>query len=446
LAKSFEGIFGGIFDQNVHLRDSRHAANAYGFNKSDLSNGTPRHKFEFFVKFNFNDADPAVRNFVQAFLNNVDQDIVTQMVKSVTMPSMTIETEVLNQYNKKRISQKRLNYSPVSITFHDSVEGRMLRLWEMYYEYYFKDGVASQKLNLGQSTGAGNTIIGSFLDAFLDAFNGTDAPEHRRDQYLDDTISGTFTDNFGYNLQRVGNSKYLIESIDIFQIHGGKFSRTRIMHPRVTSFSHDTLDYEDSSGLVDMRFEFDHEGVIYANINEQLNTNELERFRYGDFHELSSLITIRSPINGRDLKASALSRYPNVTTCGPGMITDSFGAVADNWLSSPFGSVVGAVVGQRNIQRVTGGVSDIFASIPGAIGSVAATSIFGGTVSFNPDPIQALKTTANQISRSVVNRTRDRFAAGVAAVVVAGASAVVSGVTSNNNDDEELAEGAGDDS
>ena len=444
MAKSFEGIFGGIFDQNVHMRDSRHAANAYGFNKTNLVNGTPRHKFEFFVKFNFNNDNQAVRNFVQAFLNNVDQDIVTQMVKTVTMPSMTIDTEVLNQYNKKRISQKRISYSPVSITFHDSVEGRMLRLWEMYYEYYFKDGLANQKLDLGQSTGGGNTIIGKFLDSFFDAFNGTDAPEHRRDQYYDDTISGTFTDNYGYNLQRVGNTKYLIESIDIFQIHGGKFSRTRVMHPRVVAFAHDTLDYEDSSGLVEMRFEFDHEGVIYANINEQLNTNELERFRYGDFHELSNLITLRSPINGRDLTALALSRFPNVTTCGPGQITDSIGAVADNWLSSPFGSKVAAVVGQRNIQRVTGGVSDIFASIPGAIGSVAATSIFGGTVSFNPDPIQALKTTANHISRSVVNRTRDKFAAGVTGVVVAGASAVVSGVTSNDDDTEELAEGADD--
>ena len=444
MAKSFEGIFGGIFDQNVHMRDSRHAANAYGFNKTNLVNGTPRHKFEFFVKFNFNEADPAVRNFVQAFLNNVDQDIVTQMVKSVTMPSMTIDTEILNQYNKKRISQKRINYTPISMTFHDSVEGRMLRLWEMYYEYYFKDGVASEKLNLGQSTGGGNSILGTFLETFLNAFNGSDAPEHRKDQYIDDTITDGFTDNYGYNLKRVGNSKYLIESMDIFQIHGGKFSRTRIMHPRVSSFAHDTLDYEDSSGLVEMRFEFEHEGVIYANINEQLNQNELERFRYGDFHELSNLITIRSPIGGRNLKSAALTQYPNVTTCGPGSIVDSMGMASDNWLSSRFGQTVGAVIGQGNLQRVTGGVSDIFASIPGAIGSVAATSIFGGTVSFNPDPIQALKTTANQISRSVVNRTRDKFAAGVTAVVVAGASAVVSGVTTADDDtDDELAEGAG---
>ena len=80
MAKSFEGIFGGIFDQNVHLRDSRHAANAYGFNKLNLVNGTPRHKFEFFVKFNFNEADPAVRNFVQAFLNNVDDIYYNKLV------------------------------------------------------------------------------------------------------------------------------------------------------------------------------------------------------------------------------------------------------------------------------------------------------------------------------------------------------------------------------
>ena len=98
MARSFEGIFGGIFDQNVHLRDSRHAANAYGFNKADLSNGTPRHKFEFFIKINFNETDPAVRSFVRAFLDRSDQDIITQAVKSVTMPSMQIETEVLNQY------------------------------------------------------------------------------------------------------------------------------------------------------------------------------------------------------------------------------------------------------------------------------------------------------------------------------------------------------------
>lgn len=430
MARSFEGIFGGIFDQNVHLRDSRHAANAYGFNKADLSNGTPRHKFEFFVKFNFNEADPNVRSFVRAFLNRADQDIVTQMVKNVTMPSMQIETEVLNQYNKKRISQKRINYNPVSITFHDTVEGRMLRLWEMYYEYYFRDGVATEKLDLGSQTGTGASFVDRFLDRFFEAFNGVEGAPLDRAEYKNDIIKNSFNDNYGYNIKRVGNAKYLIDNIEIFQVHGGKFSRTTIVHPRVSSFTHDTLDYEDGSNLVEMRFDFEHEGVVYNNINEQLSEDELERYRYGDFYELANLITIRTKVRGRDFNNVGLKGFPNVTTCGPGAQTDAFGAVADKILGNRIGSVVRDVVGDRNIQLVEGTLTDLVSSIPGAIGTVAAASIFGGTVSFQPDPKDVLRTTANTVSRSIVNRSRDKFKS----AVVSGIGAVVNGFNTSGDD------------
>lgn len=423
MARSFEGIFGGIFDQNVHLRDSRHAANAYGFNKADLSNGTPRHKFEFFIKINFNETDPAVRSFVRAFLDRSDQDIITQAVKSVTMPSMQIETEVLNQYNKKRISQKRINYNPISITFHDTVEGRMLRLWEMYYEYYFRDGVATEKLNLGSQSGTGSSFVDAFLNRFFDAFNGVDAARLDRAEYPNDLLQNTFVDNYGYNIKRVGNSKYLIDNIEIFQVHGGKFSRTTIIHPRVSAFNHDTLDYEDGNGLVEMRFDFEHEGVVYNNINERLSEDELERYRYGDFHELANLITIRTNVRGRDFNNVGLKGFPNVTTCGPGSQNDAFGAVADSILGNRIGSVVRDVIGDRNIQLVEGTLTDLVGSIPGALGTVAAASIFGGTVSFQPDPKDVLKTTANTVSRNIVNRSRDKFASAVAA----GVGAVVNG-------------------
>ena len=169
MAKTFEGIFGGIFDQGVYLRDSRHAANAFGLNKSDLSNGTPRHKFEFFVKINFN---PQLTDYVRSFfVDPAEQAILHTMIKSITMPTMQIDTTTLNQYNKKRVSQTKINYNPISITFHDSVEGRTLRLWEMYYEYYFKDGDAFEKLGSG-----GGTDTTTFLGAFFEAFSGRDAP------------------------------------------------------------------------------------------------------------------------------------------------------------------------------------------------------------------------------------------------------------------------------
>ena len=422
MAKSFEGILGGIFDQNVHLRDSRHAANAYGFNKSDLSNGTPRHKFQYFIKINYNDADRDVAEFVDAFLNRNDKDLVTQAVKSVSMPSMQIETEILNQYNKKRISQKRITYTPVSMTFHDTVEGRMLRVWEMYYEYYFRDGVATEKLQANNQGGTSTTFFGQILDAFKSSFNGVTAAALDDAQYPDDIIKPGFVDNYGYNIKRVGNQKYLIKSIDIFQVHGGKFSRTKIIHPRISSFTHDTLDYEDTSGLVEMRFEFEHEGVVYANINEQLNNTELERFRYGDFHELSNLITIRTGINGRDFSAPGLKNFPDLNICGPGASSQS-GSEQNGGVFSFLNPIVGA----RNTQLLEDTIGGVVGSIPGAIGTVAAASIFGGTVSFNPDPRDALRSTANQLSRSAVNRSRNAFAAGVSAAVGGVGSAIVNG-------------------
>lgn len=426
MAKSFEGIFGGIFDRSVHLRDSRHAANAYGYNKADLSNGTPRHKFEFFLRINFNQS-PDVRRFVEKFLSENDKNIITTMVKSVTMPSMTIDTETLNQYNKKRISQSRIDYNPISITMHDSVEGRTLRLWEMYYEYYFKDGDAFEKL--GQA--GGNTT--TFLGAFFEAFSGSDTPKRNPREYENDIIADRFNDNFGYNLRRVGNNKYLIDSIEIFQVHGGKFSRTEIIHPRVTAFTHDTLDYEDSSGLVELKFDFAYEGVVYANINDRLNSDELERYRHGDFNELANLITIRTPILGRNVSGANKPAFPDVS-CPPSF-PDAFsqaGGFLNSFLSSPLGTVVSGVIGQTNVQRVSDGIGGVLGSIPNAIGTVAAASIFGGTVSFNPDPVQSLRTTANQIGRDAINRTRDNFAAGVAA----GVSTVVTGIANPATENE----------
>ena len=336
---------------------------------------------------------------------------------------MQIETATLNQYNKKRISQTKINYNPISITFHDSVEGRTLRLWEMYYEYYFRDGLAPEKLQVGQSKPT------SFLDAFVGAFTGDNGATAKRvpeELNPDDTITDRFNDNYGYNLARVGNNKYLIESIEIYQVHGGKWSRTDIIRPRVAAFTHDTLDYEDGQGLVEMKLDFDYEGVIYANVNQRLNSDELEKYRYGDFHEMASLITIRQNVSGRTFgKPVAL---PNVVTCGPGSNSDSSDGTNDN--QRTFGQTLGGFIGERNVNLLQGSIGNIVGAVPGAISSIVTTSIFGGTVSVNPDPVKALKTTANQISRNVVNRTRDNFSSGVAAAT----GTVVNGFIPGGND------------
>ena len=394
MALRFDGIFGSVFDQKVHLRDSRHAAENFGLNKAYLGNGTPRFKFEFFTRINFSN-EPEVTNYVRNFLNTTDQDIVSVMVKDVTMPSMSVNTEVLNQYNKKRISQTRIEFEPITMTLHDSVEGRSLRLWEMYYEYYFRDGVAPEKLK--------------------------SSTEKVNRAFKDDVIKNKWNPRFGYNIGRVGNNKYLIDSIEIFQIHGGQFSRTEIIHPRITNFTHDTLDYEATNGLVELKFTFAYEDVLYANVNEQLSQEELERFRYGDFWEMANLITIRTPVRGRNIDTQA--PYPEV-----GCDAGANGGLLGNILPSKLGSAVGKIIGEKNVQRVEDSISGIVQSVPDAIGQVVSASIFGGEVSLQPDPIKALKTTANQVGRSVIGRTRDKFTTTVSNTARNVGKSIISGI------------------
>jgi hypothetical protein len=395
VALSFDGLFGSVFDQKVYLRDSRHAAESFGLNKAYLGNGTPRFKFQFFTRINFS-TEPEITAFVRNFLNTTDQDIVSVMVKDVTMPSMNIETETLNQYNKKRISQTKIEFQPITMTLHDSVEGRSLRLWEMYYEYYFRDGVAPEKLK--SSTQKVNKA------------------------FKDDVLKHKWNPRFGYNIGRVGNNKYLIDSIEIFQVNGGQFSRTEIIHPRITAFTHDTLDYEATNGLVELKFTFAYEDVLYANVNEPLSQEELERYRYGDFWEMANLITIRNPVRGRNINTQA--PYPEV-----GCDAGAGGGLLGNILPSKVGSTLGKIIGEKNVQRVEDSITGIVQSIPNAIGQIASASIFGGEISLQPDPVNALKTTANQVGRSVINNTRDKFTSAVAGAATNAAKSIVTGIT-----------------
>lgn len=398
MAKTYKGLLSGMFDQRVHLRDSRHAAENFGLNKAYLGQGTPRHKFQFFVSFKFNQ-DPTVKAHVENFLDRNDQFLVTTRIKTAALPGMSIDTETLNQYNKKKVSQTKINFEPVTITFYDSVDGKTLRLWEMYYEYYFRDGVAPEKLENSRT--------------------------RNEREFAHTPWTENFYDNFGYNIQRVGNNKHLIDSISIYQVHGGRFSRTEIVRPRISTFTHDVLDYSATSELVEMRMDFTPESVIYANVNEALNADELQRYLSGDFWEMANLITIRTQVPGRNIRTQA--PFPKVlNSISDGKAGDGKDDAPTGFFASIGNKIIGEVA-DRSIQRVQGTLGGIVDSIPNAIGSAVSTAIFGGTISFQPDPVKAIKTTVNAISRDVVGSARRNVVAAVAGAVVTGAGAVVEG-------------------
>lgn len=271
---------------SLYLRDNRHAANVFGFTGRCLNHGTPRFKFEFFVNIEF---DSRVLGLVKSFLGEDVENSLYALCKTVTMPSFTVRTRTMNQYNRHRILQERLEPQTMTMTFHDSVDGRTLKLWELYYRYYYQDG--------------GNT---------LGEFSQLDGRKF-------DTVEPRFVDRFGYNSEIVGNTRQLITNIDVFQIHSGHISRVSAVSPTVTGFTHDVYDYAASGETMQFELTFQPEYVVYDNNNRSLTAEQLERFRRGDPGQISNFLgppcepKQRTPVDlAAETGVSQVTRSPQV--------------------------------------------------------------------------------------------------------------------------------------
>lgn len=344
------------------LRDSRHAANLFGFTGTRLNTGTPRHKFQYFINIRFNGA---AGGFVGSFLGRSAQETVAALVKTVTMPNISVDTEVLQQYNRRKIIQTRVEPQNVQMTFHDTVDGRTLNLWEMYYEYYYRDGVASRKLG-----GAGVNMA----------------------RFPHDTVRPRFEDDFGYNIERVQDIRQLINAVEIFQVHGGKFTQTSLVAPTISNFTHDTLDYADTSGLMQFTLDFMPEAIVYNNINQSLRSlgsDFVDRYRQGDFWAMSDILaSTPNNVPGRVLNDPA-PRAPGGTT-----MPQRTGLVSEANRS-------------RNVAAVQSGVSTLLDSIPGAASSPTSTSALAGKFTAATTAVRSLATSFNlDVDQSPTTQTR----------------------------------------
>jgi hypothetical protein len=115
-----------------YLRDYTHASKTFTSNQYELK---PRFKFLFHVSFTLNTLIPSLNQFVTAG----DISSLSYVVKTVDLPKYKVNTETLNQYNRKRIVQTGIEYQPVTITFHDDGGDVVRNLWYNYFSYYYKD-------------------------------------------------------------------------------------------------------------------------------------------------------------------------------------------------------------------------------------------------------------------------------------------------------------------
>jgi len=220
------------FDTNKGIMgDFTHASNLYRRNNFRLA---PKVKFLYHVVIDVNPvALQSLGNNVSNLLNKREFNI---LASSASLPTFDVNTDTLNQYNRKKVIQTRINYNPVNIEFHDDAAGLTTLLWEAYYRYYYEDG--------------------NYAD------QGTRPRAYQTGLY-DSEPQNTY--RHGFN--RAGKTYPFFNSITIHQLHhqnvDSHFTSFTLVNPLIAGWEHDRLDQSDGSGTMKNTMRVDYETVLY---------------------------------------------------------------------------------------------------------------------------------------------------------------------------------------
>ena len=184
----------------------------------------PRTKFNYYVRF---EIDPTA-HAAAAFTAKHSQE-VGMLVKTTELPKFKFDTLTKNQYNRKKIVYKNINYEPISITMHDDAAGVTNALWAIYYGYY----VADRHL----PTSAYNE----------NKFRPTKTP----------------LDNFRYGMDN-NISVPFFKSISIYTMARRRFTGYTLINPKITNWNHGSLDYAAGSEVLESQMTLEYEAVKYS--------------------------------------------------------------------------------------------------------------------------------------------------------------------------------------
>jgi len=358
LATFGQQIFQGFTAVNG-LRGYDHANRVFTPNGYELK---PRFKFLFHVAFTINTAQiPALRGA----LGLTDISNISLLVKTVDLPKYTIATETLNQYNRKRVIQTKINYDPVNITFHDDGSDLIRNMWYNYYSYYYKD--ASQSYGSTNSTNGSMGAEGNGTKGF--GYSG-------RDIYNQDRMGGV--NDWGYIGESINDGTTsssgkppFFTDIRIFGFdYQHKYAEYVLINPLISNWSHDTYDYSQGNGLMQHSMTIAYETVKYK--QGAPNTQA------PGFANAAHYDTTPSPL----ARVGGLS-----TILGQGGLIDAAGGIAEDLQSGSVLGLIGAAQKAgtvyntfkgKNLKSIAMaeatalGTEVIQGSLPGAVRSVAS--------------------------------------------------------------------------
>lgn len=245
-------------DVSINLRDYRHASRLYIDGGYDLM---PKSSWLYYVTFELNSNN--VRDLV--FSGRRKTQEISALVKSAELPKFQINTEIMNQYNRKTVIQKNITYQPVTLTMHDDSSNRVNDMWINYFRYYYRDtrmNVDTPLENVANTAirGIFGENIGGFVSKLINEPKDPAKGPYGNTKYKkqDDLFNAT---DYGLNSKNVKTPFF--KSITIYQINRQKFYSYQLVNPMIKSWEHDKLDQSQSNKTAESKMTIDYETVFY---------------------------------------------------------------------------------------------------------------------------------------------------------------------------------------
>jgi hypothetical protein len=223
------GVGSGLTNPKGLVSNWQHATRLFIDDTYRLS---PRTKFSFYVNFEIDKTANTSLAFNEKHANEVGL-----LVKNTDLPRYNFDSVVKNQYNRKKIIYKQINYDPITISLHDDSAGIVNALWAIYYGYYVRD--------------RSNPIVSYNANHY----RNTDTPEENFRYGLDNEISVPF-----------------FKTINLYTMSRRRFLGYTLINPKIKSWNHGSVDYAAGSEVLESQMTIEYEAVKYSSGNVSFNS------------------------------------------------------------------------------------------------------------------------------------------------------------------------------
>jgi hypothetical protein len=307
------------------LKDYAHASKTFRTNGYEYA---PRNKFLFHCYFNINTS--MIPSLGAAF-SSTEKATVGLMVKTIQLPKFSIDTEILNQYNRKRVVQKKINYNPVQVTLHDDGGDLIRNLWYNYYSYYYKDP------NQAYGPPAQNGSIGALQTQAGFSYNARDIYSNDRVVndwgYIGESFDQGSAGGAGINSggdQNSGKPPFF-RDITIYGMDQHKWAAYTLINPLIKTWDHDTYDYSQGSGVMQNSMTIDYETVKYFS------------GAIGGVRPDTNVIGFADPAYYDNVRSSLARPGSTQTVLGQGGLLDAGIGIVEDLQSGGVAGIIGAV-------------------------------------------------------------------------------------------------------